>query len=298
MPSFSDWPEGPLDAAQRGFDLLVMPPAPLGFDGRQVDGCPPRLLPLDELKRWLLRRGTPARVRDVVWRELVVRARREGPAWMVAAVGVAMPGLRAMAGRLAAGYAGDTDDVDAELLAGFVRKLRELDVEAPKVLLRLLWAAERAGRKVRYAQVSTEPLEFEPAGPRMPLLPWGHPDLVLASAVRAAVIDTDEAAMIAATRLEGVPVEVAATWWGIAPQLASQWRKVAEGRLVEAIRAGELSGVAVRPRSAADPDEQARRNGLHRRRPTRPGVAAVAVAVATGRVPVGGAAALRAGGRA
>jgi hypothetical protein len=233
-------------------------------------------MPLDELKRWLLRRGTPARVRDGVWRELVARARREGPAWVVAAVGVAMPGLRAMAGKLAAGYAGDTDDLDAELLAGFVRKLREVevDVDEPKVLLRLLWAAERAGRKVRYAQVSTDPLEFEPAGPRTPLLPWGHPDLVLASAVRAAVIDTDEAAMIAATRLEGVPVEVAATWWGIAPQRASQWRKLAERRLVAAIRAGELSEVAARAGSGADRDEQARRNGVdlpRRMRPARGG---------------------------
>lgn len=276
MPSFSEWPEGPLDAAQRAFDLLVMPPAPLGFDGQQVPGCPPRVMPLDALKRWLLRRGTAARVRDAVWRELVIRARREGPEWVVAAVGVAMPGLRAMAGRLAAGYSGDTDDVDAELLAGFVGKLRELDADQPKVLLRLLWAAERAGRKVRYAQVSTDPLEFEPAGPRTPLLPWGHPDLVLASAVRAAVIDQDEAAMIAATRLEGVPVAVAATWWGIAPQLASHWRKVAEARLVEAISAGELSGVAVPARSAEDRDEQARRNGVNRLPPLRPGRVGVA----------------------
>lgn len=40
MPSFSDWPESPLDAAQRAFDLLICPPAPLAFDGRGFDGCP------------------------------------------------------------------------------------------------------------------------------------------------------------------------------------------------------------------------------------------------------------------
>ena len=44
-----------------------------------------------------------------MWRELVVRARRDGPAWVVAAVGVAMPGLRRIAGMLAAGWRGDTD---------------------------------------------------------------------------------------------------------------------------------------------------------------------------------------------
>lgn len=50
--------------------------------------------------------------------------------------------------------------------------------------------------------------------------------------------------MIAATRLEQVPVETAAAWWGIARQLASQWRQKAELRRVAAIYAGELSEVA------------------------------------------------------
>jgi hypothetical protein len=272
MPSFSDWPGSPLDAAQRAFDLLVMPPASLVFEARQVPGSPGRLLPLDELKRWLLRRSTPAAVRDAVWARLVVRAQREGPAWVVAAVGMAMPGLRALAGRLAAGYPGDTDDVDAELLTGFVHRLRELDPAEPKLLLRLLWAAERAARKVRYAQVATDPLEFDPAGPRTPLLPWDHPDLVLVRAVAAAVIDEDEAKMIAATRLEGVPVEAAAGLWGIAPQLASAWRQAAEGRLVQAIRAGELSGMLL-PAEPQDRRREARRNGLSTVAPARrPGV--------------------------
>src|SRR5689334_12682121 len=88
------WPRTPLDAAQRAFDLLVCPPAPLAFDGRGFPGLPNRILPLDELKKLLIDDATPRSVRDVVWRELVVRARRDGPAWVIAAVGIAMPGLR------------------------------------------------------------------------------------------------------------------------------------------------------------------------------------------------------------
>jgi hypothetical protein len=261
MPSVSDWPTSPLDAAQRAFDLLVIPPTPLAFDGRGLDGCPAQLMPLEDLKRFLLHRATPPRVRDVAWRELVTRARRDGPAWVVAAVGLAMPGLRALAGRLGVGYRGDTDDIDAEILATFVARLRQVDLEQPKVLQRLLWAAERAGRKIRYVQTRTDTLDVEPVGPRAPLRPWDHPDLVLARAVLAAVIDADEANIIAATRLEGTPVEKVAAQWGITPQLASQWRKDAELRLAEAIRAGELSGLVLRHRDTASSWAR-RRHGL------------------------------------
>jgi hypothetical protein len=38
-------PFSPLDAAQRAFDLLTRPPAPLAFDGRGVAGRAPRRAP-------------------------------------------------------------------------------------------------------------------------------------------------------------------------------------------------------------------------------------------------------------
>lgn len=117
------WPSSPLDAAQRAFDLLTCSPAPLAFDGGGFAGLPPRLLPLDELKQLLIADRTPRPVRDIVWRELVVRARRDSPAWVVAAVGLAMPGLRRVAGMLAAGWRGDTADLGGELLAGFIDRL-------------------------------------------------------------------------------------------------------------------------------------------------------------------------------
>src|SRR5207249_10592262 len=110
------WPTTPLDAAQRAFDLLVCPPAPLAFDGRGFRGLPNRILPLDELKKLLIDDATPRPVRDAVWRELVVRARRDGPAWVVAAVGIAMPGPRRVAGMLGKGWAGDSSDPGSEPL--------------------------------------------------------------------------------------------------------------------------------------------------------------------------------------
>lgn len=62
------WPSSPLDAAQRAFDLLVCPPAPLGFDTRGIEGLPQQMLPLDELRDLLLKPDVATAVRDSVWR--------------------------------------------------------------------------------------------------------------------------------------------------------------------------------------------------------------------------------------
>jgi hypothetical protein len=128
-----DWPSSPLDAAQRAFILLVRPPTHVGFDGRGFAGLPDEILPLDELRDLLLSPAASVEVRDAVWRELVVRARRDGPAWVVAAVGVAMPGLRRTAGLLAAGWRRDTDDLGSELIVGFVSRFKTIDLDGPRV---------------------------------------------------------------------------------------------------------------------------------------------------------------------
>lgn len=137
-----------LDTLQGAFDLLVIGPRPLALDGRQVDpGLPKRLTPLGELKQILLRTSTGREVRDAAWRELVLRARRSDPAWMVGADGVALPGLRRTAGRVAWGFRGDTADLDAEILAGFVDALHTIDLDRPGIATRLRWSAHRAGER-------------------------------------------------------------------------------------------------------------------------------------------------------
>src|SRR5947209_5384156 len=145
-----DWPSSPLDAAQRAFTLLAQPPTHVGFDGRGLDGLPDEILPLDELRDLLLSPAASVEVRDTVWRELVTRARPDGPAWAVA----------------------------------------------------------------------------------------------------AAVIDADEANLIAATRLDNATVAQAADRLGIPASTASDWRARAERRLAQAIAVGELAFVPLRPRQA------------------------------------------------
>src|SRR5258707_467836 len=132
------WPASPLAAAARAFELLTCPPAPLAFDVRGLPVLPQRILPLDELRDMLTADETPKPVRDLVWRDLVTRARRDGPAWVVAAVGIAMPGLRAKAGFLARRWHGDAADLDAELIAGFVQRLGTIGLDAPRICGRLI----------------------------------------------------------------------------------------------------------------------------------------------------------------
>jgi hypothetical protein len=246
--STSSWPSTPLDAAEKAFTMLAEAPTQVPFDARGFGGLPDRILPLDELRRLLLAAGTSHEVRDAVWRELVIRARRDGPAWRVAAVGVAMPGLRRQAGLLAAGWHGDTHDLDSELLVGFMERLATVDLAEPRICGRLIDAGVRAARKIRDAESDTMLIRSGEAGSLLPIRPWDHPDLVLARAVAVAVLDRDEARLIAATRLDHDTLARIAAEIGISPQTASDWRARAEKRLQQAIGAGELSFVPLRSR--------------------------------------------------
>jgi hypothetical protein len=252
------WPATPLDAAQRAFDLLVCPPAPLAFDGRGFAGLPDRILPLDELKKILIDDATPRRVRDEVWRELVTRARRDGPAWVVAAVGIAMPGLRRMAGRLSAGWPGDSSDRDSELLTGFVDRLRTIDLRQNRIAGKLIDAGARAVKAARDRQQESDAVRVPNTWSLPPQQPWDHPDWVLARAVAAAVIDPDEYLLIGTTRLDGGALATAADKLGISVPLAAAWRRKAERRLAAAIRAGELDWVPLVPAGGGGPEPDGR----------------------------------------
>jgi hypothetical protein len=234
------WPSSPLAAAERAFELLTCPPAPLAFDASDVAGLPQRILPLEELRRLLISNHIARPVRDQVWRDVVVRARRDGPAWVIAAVGLAMPGLRRTAGRLTAGWHGDTADFDAELLAGFLARLHTVDLDRPRICGRLIDAGARALKQARERDEDTDIVHVNAAWSLPPHHPWDHPDWVLARAVAQAVIDPDEYLLISATRLDDVPLRVVADKIGISVPVAAAWRRKAERRLADAIGLGEL----------------------------------------------------------
>jgi hypothetical protein len=136
---------------------------------------------------------------------------------------------------LSARFASDPSDIHAAILAGFVAELGEIDLRRPRVMLRLRWAAYRAGHTaVREALDAPVPSGHGAEGFRstMPAPPWGHPDFVLARAVAEGAITSVEAELIGSTRLEGVPLADAAAERDLSYQAAKKARLRAEHRLV------------------------------------------------------------------
>ncbi|MGW7514180.1 hypothetical protein ACWGJ2_01125 [Streptomyces sp. NPDC054796] len=206
------------------------------MNGRDFPGLPNRLVPLDELRHRMLRRRCPRRTRDTVWAYLVQRSRDEGATWTLACAGMALPALASTARWLATRYPGDAFDVHAEVLSGFLDGLARIDLHRPRVLVRLRWAAYRAG----YAAL-TEALDAPtPVAPGFrsspPRPPWGHPDLVLAEAVRQSVLTRTEADLIGATRLDKSSITDWATAQQTTVDAAYKARQRAEGRLVAFLR--------------------------------------------------------------
>ena len=225
---------GPLDVLDAAFAVLVTGPQPLALDGAALGhGLPRRAIGLGELKSILLHPSTGYPAREAAWAQLVSRARTAGPAWVVGAAGVALPGLRRVAARLVADYPGiDPVEADAEVLTGFLEALAHLDATTGHLPGRLCWAAYRAGRVACRAEAAAAgrraPAVFSTAPPR----PWGHPDLVLAEAVAAGVIEPFHAELISATRLGGVYLPALAARLGADPHSLRRRRQRAEARVV------------------------------------------------------------------
>ncbi|MGA5305938.1 hypothetical protein ACPCHT_39030 [Nucisporomicrobium flavum] len=226
--------EQPFEVTATSFRLLTTGPEPLSIDGAALGGgLPRRRIALSELASILMHPSCDYTTSDQVWRLLLGRARTDGPAWVVGAVGVALPGLRQAAHRLRS-FSGD---VQAELLTAFVAALGTVKPGGAKVAQRLLSATFSAARAALRAD---EPVRSEaPVGALASA--QGHPDVVLARAVAAQVITPGEAALIGATRLEGVSVAGYAQRLGKATKAVYKARDRAEVRLVAAVRAGVLS---------------------------------------------------------
>jgi hypothetical protein len=229
-----------ITAADRAFAVLVAEPAPLAVDTRGIPGLPHTSVRLDELRTLLSGRQVDAAAIDATWRRLCEHARSWGPAWVVGAVGVAVPGLVKVAARLSARHTDQAEDIDSEVMAGFLHALRTEDLTAPRLWLRLLWAAWRAGHRARQIQETVElPAEL-PTGATTPRPPYGHPDLILGRAVAAGVLTRYEADLIGDTRIGDVLVEQLADEQGLAAPVLRMRRVRAERALVAAMERGDL----------------------------------------------------------
>ena len=235
-----------LDAVDAAFRLLTTGPRPLALHAsRLAAGLPDRPVPLDELRVMLLHPATGPRARNLVWAELVRRARAGDPAWVIGLTGIALPGLRRAVASLAAAWRGDQADLQSEVLTGFLAAMRALDLddlEQIPLASRLSWAGWRAGQALACADAGYAARRRSLTGWRDgPEPPWGHPDFVLAAAVRRGILIADQAELIGRNRLEGVPLSQIAAEQGISHSALCNRRKRAEKAITDAIRNGELS---------------------------------------------------------
>ncbi|MCI0689227.1 MAG: hypothetical protein L0Y54_18645 [Sporichthyaceae bacterium] len=241
----ADRAASPLDTAEAAFRLLATGPGCLVLHGRRLGcGLPQAWIPLGELAELVNRPGAPARLRQAVWQRLVRRAQTGDPAWVVAAIGMAAPSLRAACGQLTAGFRGDTYDIDAEVIAGFLAALRRVDPARPRLGSTLWRAAYRAGFRARYRQ-DPVPVPSEYWDTIAAPVPFGHPDLVLAEAVSCGAINAMEAELIAQTRIEDKPLAAVASALGLPYQAARRRRARAERGLVALIVEGGIAGPGV-----------------------------------------------------
>ncbi|MGP4029729.1 hypothetical protein [Actinomadura sp. 3N407] len=221
--------------------MLVTGPAPLSVDGAAVGhGLPQRQLPLGELQAMLLHPATGRAARDAVWRRVVAEAHSGSPAWVLGAVGLALPALWRMAGDLAEGYRGEPADLHAALLTGFVDALHRVDTSRPGIITRLRWSAYRAGLLARYTRQGVAPMPLPPLESSPPPPPWSHPDLLLVDAVAKGVLSPLAAELIGRSRLEDLTLKQAAAELGVGVQAAYKARQRGERRLVAALASGEV----------------------------------------------------------
>lgn len=243
----------PFDAVEAAFRRACAPPRPLALNPRLLaPGLPDRMMPLDELRALLLHPSCGRIAGNAVWAELARRARRDGPDWSLGLTGVALPGLRRAAARLLPAPAADPDDLQAEVLTGFLEALAGLDLDGVgQVHLagRLTWAAYRAGEKLAVAEAAWASArarphapehQHGPAGDAAPAPPWSHPDLLLARAVAAGVLTPAQARLIGASRVDGIPLAQLAAAAGTSHSALCNKRKRAEKTLAAALAAGEL----------------------------------------------------------
>ncbi|MGH9078601.1 MAG: hypothetical protein ACRDYE_00730 [Acidimicrobiales bacterium] len=262
--------DSPFDSLEECFEELCSGPFPLALDGRPFDGLPDRLLPLDELKSVLLHPSAPYVLRDAVVGELVDRAQRDG-AWMVGLAGVLLPGLRRAAWPLCHACLDRAADVESEMLASLVAAVRGADSNRPRLAAHLTWQAHGGGKKLVRAELaeSARPA-FHPVSAAPPR-PWGHPDLVLVKAVEHGVLCAEDADLISATRIGGMPMERAAIGLGIGYAAARKRRSRAERAIAGWIRSEDYPAFDFVPNGGETPrsldGDRPRRGRPRERRP-------------------------------
>jgi hypothetical protein len=230
----------PLDVLDRSFRLLVCEPAPLALDGRVVGhGLPTRPIPLDVLRGLLLHPSVGFDARDAALTWLVQRAQADGGAWLVGLAGVLLPGIGRRVYPLCRAFPRLAPDLEAEALTALLQAIQGWRLGEDRVASRLVWAAARGAHRLLRRETALRDREAS-AGVRLdlPARPPAHGDLLLAQAVGAGVLSRVDAEVIAATRVEEVPLRQLAGHWGTGYEALRKRRYRAEAALARWLASG------------------------------------------------------------
>jgi hypothetical protein len=220
-----------LDAVEASFQRLLADPQPLSVRSRLGE------LPLAVVRPLLSDASVPPVVVDGVWVTLVGRARSGQAVWLLAAVGCALPRLRAAIWHATRDRCVDRDEAAAEALAAFTEALLSCEpLPAAGVLDELVRPARNAAQTVADRTRRDRVTQTRLADSVAPPCPGGHPDFVLAQLVRDGVIDQAEAELIGRHRLEGVSLRRLAELHGTYPMRLSRALRDAEQRVIAALR--------------------------------------------------------------
>lgn len=242
-----------LDAAEHTLRLLCSGPEPLHLDGHLIGSdVPQRPILVTDLADVLRNRTVSATSRNTAWRLLVGRARTSGAPWVLAAVGVALPGLRTQADHVARAWPDlEVDELEAELVSGFINALAAIDITSRYICSLLIARAYNQVRRAVYAEVSATvnraQLQHDSQAPPRPP---GHPDFVLARAVQAGILTVAEADVIGRSRLEKIALTILAEQNAVSVNTLARRRNRAEHRLRTAILDGVLEADIPAPEAA------------------------------------------------
>jgi hypothetical protein len=223
----------PLEVLDRSFRLLVCDPSPLSLDGRAVGhGLPARPIPLDMLRGLLLHPSVGFDARDAALTWLVQRAQTAGGAWLVGLAGVLLPGIGRRVYPLCRAFPRLAHDLEAEAVAALLQAVGAWRLGEDRVASRLVWAAARGAHRLLRRETTLQDREAS-VGLRLepPPRPPAHGDLLLAQAVHAGVLSRADAELIAATRVEEVPLRDLAGRWETGYEALRKRRYRAEAAL-------------------------------------------------------------------
>jgi hypothetical protein len=236
----------PFSHLEREFVALTTGTHPLTVDGLDIGhGLPDRPIPLNELRDLLLDRAATRDLKQAAWATLVHRAQTGGPEWTVAATGMMLPGLRRIVSRIHKSCDRGSYDLQNEVVLGFLETLRSMDPRGRALPSTLWWAAYKRGLAAFRAEIDAAGVALVDGDVRrvnrlQP--PAGHPDLILAQAIRDNILNSDDADLIGSTRIEKEPLHQAARRRGLSYTTCRLRRWRAEKNLTRYLGHGCLVG--------------------------------------------------------